>query len=348
MWTTVECAGHPRDMGLAQGAAARVAIRTELERIGLPTQRSRVPNLRGLLAGPVRGSGSGREFYRHFPHLAERLEGLAAAAGVSADSILDLHLRVRAGGAMGGLLSRRASVRTRTVARDGTEKRALLERTLPQAVDGEAGWILRESRPAVGYRSIEVGLPWLVSAVGGVNVGGLAIVSGPLLWGAPGRDGGSPSLLLVQECLQRFSDVSGALDWCIKRPVEGEQSFVLADASGATATVAVNGCERRVQEGEGELYLEGGELPSSGVEGDDPGLVAGRFAAQDLVPDETESDRDVDDSDSPLGDASTSSSRRSDRIWLDPAARRLKIDSAGASIDIELLESFRSNLELGR
>ena len=205
---------------------------------------------------------------------------------------------------MGGLLARRASVRARTVGNDGAEKRALLERTLPLVGEGEAGWILRESRPEVGFRSIEVGLPWLVSAIAGVNVGGLAIVAGPLLWGAPGRDGGAPSLLLVQECLQRFSDVQGALDWCNKRPVEGEQSFVLADASGATASVVVAGRERRVQEGEGELYLEGGELPSQ-VGQNDSGLE---------------------------GDS------HSDRVLLDPLARRLQIDSAGTAIDIGLTD----------
>ncbi len=291
-------------MGLAQGSAARVAIRSELERLGLPCSRSRMPNLRGLTAGPLRGNGAGRAFYRHFAHLAERLEGLATAADVSADAILDLHLRVRAGGAMGGLLSRRTSVRARTVGNEASEKRALLERTLPSASHGEAGWIVRESTPEVGFRSIEVGLPWLVSAVAGVNVGGLAVVAGPLLWGAPGRDGGAPSLVLAQECLQRFSDVQGALDWCQKRPVEGEQSFVLADASGATASVVVSGSERRVQEGEGELYLEGGELPIGDTS--------------------DEAERDVE-------------SER-DRVFLDPMARRLQIDAAGTAIEIGLLD----------
>jgi hypothetical protein len=107
-------------------------------------------------------------------------------------------------------------------------------------------------------------------------------------------------LLLAQDCLQRFEDVAGALEWCRKRPVEGEQSFVLADAGGAVATVVVSGRERRVQSGEGELYLEGGELPES-AEGDAAG---------------------------PEGP--------SDRVLLDPKARRLQIDAVGATIEIEL------------
>jgi hypothetical protein len=302
MWTMIECAGHPRDMGLTQGAAARSAIRAEVGRAGLPLKRSRIPTLKALAAGPLRGQGAGREFFRHFAHQSERLEGLACAAGVPTDSVLDLHLRVRAGGLEGGLLSRRASLRARTVGGSGEDKRALLERSLPSASDGEMGWIVRESRPEVGFRSVEIGLPWLVSAVAGVNVGGLAVVAGPLLWGAPGHDGWPPSLLLVQECLQRFKDVQGALDWCRKRPVEGEQSFVLADSSGALATVVASGRERRVQSGEGELYLEGGELAESAGE-------------------------DRDRADGPT-----------DRVWLDPATRRFQLDAAGTAIEIGLMD----------
>jgi hypothetical protein len=310
-------------MGLAQGAAARTAIRAELERADLRVKRSRMPSLRSLASGPLRGSGAGREFYRHFAHQAERLEGLAAAADVPVDSILNLHLRVRAGGSMGGLLSRRASVHARTVGHDGAKKRALLERTLPQPSSREASWILRESRPAVGFRSVEVSLPWLVSAVAGVNVGGLAIVAGPLLWGAPGCEGGSPSLLLVQECLQRFGDVSGALDWCVKRPVEGEQSFVLADASGMTATVVVNGRERRIQEGEGELYLEGGES-SGDIRSDGAATGDAEGESQVVTPQ--------------LAATAQASNDHPDRVWLDPDARRLQIDAAGISIDLGLLD----------
>lgn len=300
MWTTIECAGHPRDMGIAQGGAARAAIRSEIARAGLSVARSRIPSLRALVDGPTRGRGAGREFYRHFAHQAERLEGVAYATGVSTDALLDLHLRVRAGGTDGGLLSRRASVRARTVGGQGDEKRALLERSLPRAIAGEAGWIVRESRPEVGFRSVEVGLPWLVSAVAGVNEGGLAVAAGPVLWGKPGTEGWPPSMLLVQECLQRFTDVTGALDWCRKRPVEGEQSFVLADASGDMATVVASGRDRRVQSGEGELYLEGGELPEA---------VADEVAG---------------------GEPPT------DRVLLDPKTRRLQLDAAGAAFEFGL------------
>ena len=301
-WMTIECAGHPRDMGLAQGTAARVVIAKELSRLGLPSARSRLPSLRPLATGSTRGRGAGRELFRHFAHLAERLEGLAKNADVPLDSVLDLHLRVREGGQAGGLLSRRASLGTKTMSGAQNSKTALLERSLPMALPGEAGWVVRHSRPTVGFRSVEITLPWLVSSVAGVNEGGLAVMAGPLLWGTPGDAGSAPSHVLVQECLQRFEDLDGALGWCQKRPVEGDQSFVLADATGAVATVISTGGRQRVQAGEGELFVESGE-----------GVEVGQDAAK--------------------------APAAPDRVVLDPTARTLQLEAAGTSVEINLNDS---------
>jgi hypothetical protein len=301
MLNTIDTAGHPRDMGLAQGAAARHEIRAEAARLGLPLRRSTWPTLRALAVGSVRGEGAGREMLRHFAHLSERLEGLARSADLPIDAGLEMHLRVRAGGAQAGLLSRRATMGARAVSDQRERKTWRLERSVPRALADECGWVLRESVPVVGYRSIELTLPWLVTSVAGLNERGLAVVGGPLLWGAPGREGDPTSLLLVQECLQRFSDLEGALDWCLKRPVEGEQSILLTDASGALASVIVNGRERRVQRGEGELHLDGGEPAPTG--------------------------RYTDEAEEP------------DWIWLDPLARRVRVRHGGAEVDAVLAPS---------
>ena len=271
MLTTLDCAGHPRDMGLAQGAAARTALRAEAQRLGLSTRRSRLPSLRALAVGPVRGAGAGREFFRHFAHLAERVEGVAKASDLPLDAVVEMHLRIRSGGAAAGILGRRSTVSARALEAGSAEKRWKLERSLPQPEDGEADWIVRASRPAVGFASVEVGLPWLVSSVAGVNEAGLSVIGGPLLWGPAGRDGSPTSLLLVQECLQRFRDLEGALDWCGKRPIAGEQSLVLADDTGRLATVVVSETERRIQYGESELQLDAGEPESATAA--DPGHV---------------------------------------------------------------------------
>ena len=247
MSAAIECAGHPRDMGIAQGRALREIIRAEVARAGLPTHRSRWPSLFPVVAGPLRGRGPGREFFRHFAHQAERLEGLAQASYLPLDSLVELQLRLELRGGAGGEVGR------------------------------EPGWIVRESRPVVGFRSLELTLAWLVPAVAGVNEAGLAVLAtlwdGPASARLPGREGDAPPLLLVQDCLTRFENLAGALDWCRKRPVEGEQTIYFGDASGARATVEIRGRERRVElapgvgrEGVGEaVWLEGrigGATPS--------------------------------------------------------------------------------------
>ncbi len=226
-------------MGLAQGHSLREIIRTEVARAGLPTHRSRWPSLRPVVSGALRGRGPGRELFRHFAHQAERLEGLAQAADLPLDSLVELQLRLQLGAGAGGERGR------------------------------ETAWIVRESRPVVGFCSLELTLPWLVPAVAGVNEAGLAV----LAQGPPGaasaelsrRDGDAPPILLVQDCLARFESLAGALDWCRKRPVEGQQTIVLGDASGARATVDVRGRERRVELAPGAGRAGDGE--AVGIEG---------------------------------------------------------------------------------
>lgn len=225
----IVCAGHPRDMGIAQGHALREIVRDAVARAGLTTGRSRWPSLRAVVSGPLRGRGAGRELFRHFAHQAERLEGLAQAANLPLDSLLELQLRL--GAVRAGRAGDRGGV----------------------ADVGDAGWIVRESRPVVGFRSLELTLPWLVPAVAGVNEAGLAVIG--RLPGAGSdsatrtgarRDGDAPALLLVQDCLARFEHLAGALDWCRKRPVEGDETLLLGDASGARATVVIRGREHRI------------------------------------------------------------------------------------------------------
>lgn len=263
MSPAVVCAGHPRDMGIAQGRALRAILRAEVARAGLPTRRPRWPSLRPVVSGPLCGRGPGRELFRHFAHQAERLEGLAQASDLPLDSLVELQLRVVAGG----------------------------------RADEAAGWIVRESRPVVGFRSLELTLAWLVSAVAGVNEAGLAVLAPPTDGAASAahRDGAAPPLLLVQDCLARFENLAGALDWCRKRPVEGEQTIHFGDASGARATIEIRGRERRVELADG--------MRSSGAS--EAGAISGSLGGMTATVAEG-------------------------FVRIDPAARRLFVDVPGA------------------
>jgi hypothetical protein len=273
---------------------------------------------------------------RHYAHLAERTAGLALGAGLSLEALVALALRLQrsdtaeaarvAGGvasavAPGGLPGARGSARplpaggtgsTRALAAGGTSSsRALavggtrLGRTL---ADG-GRWIVRRSRPEIGYASLEVTLPWLASSVAGVNEAGLALAAGP------GPDAGdplpsdaAPAILLVQECLQRFSEVDSCLDWCLERPAAGRLSIFAADAEGEAACVELAGAARRVMR------------PSEGL------LLAGGDARAEAELRKALRERGLDGLDALVGIAARSRAEGvASCVTLDPAARSLRL-----------------------
>ena len=226
-------------MGQAQGIACRSEIRARVDALGSAHRGRRPWSLRPLVVGPVLGGGMAREVFRHYPHLGERIQGLARGAGRSIDSLMEVFVRWSREDALGDVLTAEASV----AARAGDT--ALLARSLP-----DSGWIARRSEPEVGFASVEITLPWLPCAVGGVNEGGIAavVVSQP---GA--REGDDPSaLLLVQECLQRFDDVTGCIDWSLKRPTSGCVRLVVAARTGRVVVIEIDGDRRTVHEVVGE------------------------------------------------------------------------------------------------
>ena len=237
---TIECGGAPRDQGLDQGAACAPAIRAWLGQRGLTRRRRFLPDFRRLTSGASLGAGVGREVVRHYPHLAERMSGLARASGVALDALME-DVVASAYGVPGHPLGA-ASVGLAA----GLAGEPVLARSLGGEPAVEASWVLRRSRPEVGFASVELVAPWLVGAVVGVNESGLgaAICSDVAAPRNAGRVA-PPPWLLVQECLQRFDELDGALEWCLKRPCDGEASVVLADASGDRAVVEIADASRR-------------------------------------------------------------------------------------------------------
>ena len=229
-------------MGRAQGAVCRSEIRAQLDALSISGAgyRGRRPfSLRPLVSGRVLGGGMGREIVRHYPHLGERIQGLARGAGHSIDSLMELFVRASRDEAPADVFAAEASV----AARAGDAARVAC--FLP-----DGGWIARRSEPEVGFASVEITLPWLPCAVGGVNEAGVAaaVVSHP---GAAASDAPS-ALLLAQECLQRFDDVTGCIDWSLKRPASGCVRLVVADGAGRVAVVEIDGDWRSVHEVAGE------------------------------------------------------------------------------------------------
>ena len=241
MMQVIECVGHPRDLGFAQGVALRREVTRKVEEEGLPLSRSRWASLHPYVKGPIRGKGSFREMIRHYTHLAERVDGLSRGADLPVDSIYPLQ---------GSGEAKEAQAVALFGARPTGETAASLIRGL-----SGPDWVVRKSRPEVGFASIELTQAWSVSSAAGINEASLAACMVP--------DGGSsqfegdaypPAQLLVQECLQRFQDIEAAIDWCSHRPSSGEASLLLVDGSGGRALVAFQGKEVQVTRNPAGVY----------------------------------------------------------------------------------------------
>jgi hypothetical protein len=252
----LDCAGAPRDLGLAQGAALRDTLRAQAARDGallaplapaggvhgLESLARIVVALRERVSTVQWRSDTrhlSRDVSRHFPQLAERLEGLARGAAVPVPWLLSRLARGASGDASAtpdaadgaGIAAALQLARSE----DGTLR-------LVRRVDAATPLVLRRSAPDGGLRSLEVVTPCGVAAWAGVNESGLALAVAPAPSTAqrPCRFA-APAALFVQECLQRFDAVGPAAAWCLDRPAAGSFDLLLLDASGAVAAVRTDG-----------------------------------------------------------------------------------------------------------
>jgi hypothetical protein len=241
----IECRGDPRAMGLQQGRALRASIRDRLAEAGVVPPRRAAYGLPPFVSGPVLGAGMGREIVRHYPHLSERIQGLAAGAGVSVSLLMELFVRAAQSELPGDPMCAPAKVVVRCEVGASS-----LVRGLSHGPGSGSRWLVRRSVPDVGFASVELTLPWLATASAGVNEAGMAAALAPrrpdVLSEEPQVADSPSSALLVQECLQRFDSLEGCVDWALKRPSSGNACLVVADSRGAAAAVEVAGSEKRV------------------------------------------------------------------------------------------------------
>ncbi len=277
------CEGIPRDLGVAQGEAFTAAIRGRVGPAGL---------LDGWRSLPAELARFDRALWRHHPQLAERLSGLALGARVSRRELLAVLAEVSAKPSGEVALAAPPAV--------GAPLLARLCARVP---------VLRVDRPDGGIPALVAAEPWLPTVVCGVNEAGLAVaISAP----EPADGPPAPVLPLVGDCLARFRDVGGAMDWCQKRPAVGAVSVLAVDASGAAAGVAFSGAERSRVEPEAGVLVGSGPsalreaLAKAWRESTSGGLEVLRKALADAAP-------------------------TTACVWLDPAARTLGVDGPDGS-----------------
>ena len=218
----VHCAGAPRDLGRDQGEALGAHVRESVREGALARLRAWLPGSRAARIW--------RDLETYFPHHAERTLGLSLGARVPTRALAARLAELVTGdgglavgvGAGGGLLGRSFGPSL------GTEE-----------------LVVRHSAPDNDYRSVELAPVWSVASAIGVNEHGLAATATALACDDPLLRGcAAPAALLVQDVLQRFDTVEKALEWAQRRPAGGWASLLLADASGRTAGVVIEGRKR--------------------------------------------------------------------------------------------------------
>jgi hypothetical protein len=261
----IECKGDPRAMGEAQGRELRASVRAVVQGVGSRIKGRSPHSLRPFTSGQVLGKGMGLEIARHYPHLSERIQGLARGADLPIAALMDAFVREAQRPRSDESFAAPAAV----VALRSAEA-VRLTRRLGRREDR---WLVRRSVPQVGFASVEVTLAWLATAVAGVNEAGVAAVLAPLAAGHP-CDGSPAGALLIQECLQRFDSLEGCIEWTLKRPASGPVCIALADASGRAAMVEINGSDRNVSRPSEGVTAAGGDAASQAR------MVAGETEAE--------------------------------------------------------------------
>jgi hypothetical protein len=120
-------------------------------------------------------------------------------------------------------------------------------------------YILRESRPEHGYRSLEFTAMPLSGAVDGVNEAGLCIAYSYAYANDRPSGPAAPISALVSEVLTCCSKTQDAIDWVVSRPRWGSGLLMLADEDGDLATLELSNSRSAVirpKPGEDILHQE--------------------------------------------------------------------------------------------
>jgi len=225
MTREIHCEGAPRDLGLDQGRAFAIPLRSEFDRQSVGARwRQRLGARTPATAALV------RDLRRHFPQHSEALEGMVSGARVPYAWFAEQLARE---------LLASSGTEAAVAASRGSASGVLIARSFG------APPCIRRSRPEGGFASLELTAPWYASSFAGVNEGGLAVAGIPLPPSADSTACAVPAAVMVQDCLARFDSVRGAVDWCTGRPAGGCAVVLLADATGSVAGVAIEGDRRR-------------------------------------------------------------------------------------------------------
>lgn len=118
-------------------------------------------------------------------------------------------------------------------------------------------YVVRDSRPRDGYRSLDFTVAPLVGAVDGMNEHGLTITYDYAFTTDLPTTPAAPISMLISETLERCKTVAEATEWIASRTRWGGSLLLLADAEGDIASMELSSTRshvRRPAEGEDLLF----------------------------------------------------------------------------------------------
>ena len=260
----VVCQGDSLEMGLAQGMALKQNIHATYEMLrDLEAFRLKQP---WYLPFPLFRRIAAKRAHQTVmpavevacPTARQRLVGISRGSGLKESGLWLLN-------AMEGLL---ASVRENTdipapagcsaVAIRGRMSHAgepVIAHNFDYLPLVQPHYMIRESRPKQGYRSLEFTVAPLAGAIDGVNEKGLAVTYN---YAYTIDDAGpGPTLsMLIAEVLARFERVSDAIEWLTSQPRWGSGLLMFSDRQGDIASLEITNTRHEVRRPEpGEDFL---------------------------------------------------------------------------------------------
>lgn len=261
--TPLLCQGTPDEMGVAQGAALRAEIRGAYDVLReIEAFRLRQPwwlpfaLFRRLAARRARRS-TAPAVASLCPALHDRLSGMARGACVRIETLWLLQAMEGVLASTEGLVDlppagcSAAAVRGRASA-DG---RPVIAHNFDYVPAVQPFYVVRESRPRGGFRSLEFTAAPLAGAVDGVNERGLAVTYNYARTTERGQPGPTLSFRIA-ELMGHASTVAEAVEALQARRRWGSGLLMLADAGGVASVelTSTRAAVRRPEDGADCLY----------------------------------------------------------------------------------------------
>ena len=258
------CQGHPKEMGMAQGAGVREKIHAarrslaDLEAFRLQQPRFLPYSLYRWLAEQKAARFLAGPLQRDFPAMGQRLGGIADASGLGLNTIYLFNVFEPLLSSVGGCTACPGACSAVAIrgGRSATGE-PIVARNFDYLPLVQPFYVMRESRPHGKLRSFEFTTAPLAGAVDGMNEAGLCITYNYAFAFDEPPAPAAPISMAISEALECSRNVAEAADFICSKPRFGGGLLMLCDAEGDIASLELSSTRsnlRRPAAGEDVLF----------------------------------------------------------------------------------------------